>query len=416
MKGLYIFMAIYTNRQSLNEVYIGKEAVAPLFNQFVKVRNVVKGSPWNSKINTHKEILKFNRMAEEFFGFSIFSFTVVPNESMNACSLSFTSILTKDELKRITDSLRSCKSGFKFNPKKAKVDASIMCNMGLIGRDIFTDEEVFAIFLHEFGHCFFSAVEDKDSIYSINYYMGKACRSIGDIVKEIVTKKIPVTFDMIRKNIKSVLDLNPIKKVEKFFGINGIKYVADKAIKFFKEDHADNMTKNMFNYTNEKFADTFAAMYGYGPELHSALLKSTDDLFKFYPKNVYSKGNPIIDWLKLNQLLTNAYQAYIYNVADEHPNELLRVNISIQYIRKELSKENVDPKLKMQLVSQLNELQKLIDDYMNNSGNDEYMYIYKEYMKELNRQYGGDPRERYNADNDAIFDTMDKRYNEVLNK
>lgn len=411
-------MGIYT--QSINEIYLGKEAIAPLFNQFVLVRKEIKNAHWNPKINTNKEIIKFNRLAEQFFGFDIFALVFVPNEDMNASSLVFASVMDKDELNKISNALKAGKTGFKFDKEKAKVDATITCNMGLIDRDLYTDEEVFAIFLHEFGHCFFSAVEDRDSIFTYNYYMTNACKSVTKTAKEVIIKKIPITRETISKGIKTILSLNPIKKIDKFFNLTGrIRYVSNKIRKFFKEDNSMNMKKEVYSYSGEKFADTFATSYGYGPELHSAFLKDTKDYMKFDYKNGYKeyakKKFAFMNYIKLNKLLSEAYQDYIDNVADEHPNEMLRVNISIQYIRRELAKENLDPKLKLQLVSQLNELQKLIDDYNDNSGNDDYMYILKEYYKELNRQYNGDPREK-DVDNDALFDTMDQRYNDLIKK
>lgn len=404
-------MAIY--RQNLNEVYIGKEAVQPLFNQLRVVRNRVKNMHWSNKINVDKEVIKYNRMVENFFGFDTYCLVFVPDESMNASSLTMAGIRNKDELRRIANSIKSGKAGFRFDPNKMKVNATTTCNMGLMDRDIFTDEEVFAIFLHEYGHCFFEAIEDKDSIFTANYYMLNICKSINNIVKNIIKNRIPVTPDMIKRHIDTILKENPIKKVVQF-GINGIKSIGNNVKRLFiKEDNSVNLTKNNYTYSNEKFADTFATMYGYGPELHSALSKADKDFFKFYGNNYYSKTNPLYDWQKLMNMLNNAYFEYIFGIADPHPNALLRVNISIQYIRRELSKKNLDPKMKLQLVAQLNELQKLVDDYNDNSGDDDYMYLLKQYYVLLNKMCNGDYREK-DVDNDALFATMDDRYNETL--
>lgn len=405
-------MAIY--RQNLNEVYIGKEAVQPLFNQLRVVRNRVKNMSWSDKINVDKEVIKYNRMIENFFGFDTYCLVFVPDESVNASSLSMVSIRNKDELRRIANSIRSNKAGFKFDPNKMKVNATTTCNMGLIDRDIFTDEEVFAIFLHEYGHCFFEAIEDKDSILTANYYRLNICKSINNIVKNIIKNRIPVTTDMIKRHIDAILKENPIKKVI-HFGMDKIKSIGNNVKRLFiKEDNSVNLSKQNHEYSNEKFADTFATMYGYGPELHSAMLKANKDEYKFYGKNSgYSKGNPLMDMYKLLDMINDAYDEYIEGVTDSHPNELLRVNISIQYIRRELSKKNLDPKVKLQLVSQLNELQKLVDDYNNNSGDDNYMYLLKRYYVLLNKKYNGDYREK-DVDNDALFATMDDRYNETL--
>lgn len=404
-------MAIY--RQNLNEIYIGKEAIQPLFNQFKVVRNKVRNMSWSDKINVDRELIKYNRMVEQFFGFGTYALVFVPDESMNASSLSMMMVRNKDELKRIANSIKSGKAGFKFDPSKIQVNATTTCNMGLIDRDIFTDEEVFAIFLHEYGHCFFEAIEDKETVSTANYYAINACKSINNIVKNIVKNKIPVSSDMIKKHIDAILKDNPMKRIVQS-GINSAKSIGNNVKRFFiKEDNSTNLSKRNFLYSNEKFADTFATMYGYGPELHSALSKSTKDFFKFYGKNYYSKTNPLLDYYKLYSLIANSSWEYILGIADEHPNDLLRINISIQYIRRELSRKNLDPKLKLQLVEQLNELQKLVDDYNDNSGNDDYMYVLKKYYVWLAKKCNGDYREK-DIDNDALFDTMDDRYNETL--
>ncbi len=404
-------MAIY--RQALDEVYIGKEAIQLLFNQFKIVRNKVKNSTWSDKLNTDREVVKYNRMVENFFGFYTYCLVFVPDESMNASSLTMSATTDKDELKRIANSIRSGKTGFKFNPEKAKVTATTTCNMGLIDRNIFTDEEVFAIFLHEYGHCFFSAIEDKDSVFTAAYYMSNICNKINGIVKNIVKNRIPISMDKIKEHIDAIVKESPINKIGKFTA-GKFNFIGNKIKGFFlKEDNSANLGKKVYSYSNEKFADTFATMYGYGAELHSALLKADRDFFKFYGKNYYSKSNPLFDYFKLFNLVNNAYMEYITGVADEHPNGLLRVNISIQYIRRELSRKNLDPKMKLQLVSQLNDLQKLVDEYNDNSGNDDYMYILKKYYVMLNKKCNGDFREK-DVDNNALFDTMDDRYNETL--
>lgn len=404
-------MAIY--RQNLNEVYIGREVIQPLFNQFKVVRDRVKNMSWSDKINVDKELIKYNRMVEQFFGFNAYCLVFVPDESMNASSLTMSAIRNKDELKRIAASIKSGKTGFKFDPSKIVVNATTTCNMGLIDRDIFTDEEVFAIFLHEYGHCFFEAIEDKDSEYTLIFYGINVCKAINNTVKNIIKGRIPISSDMIKRHVDNILKDNPISKIMQV-GANGIKSIGNSVKRFFiKEDNSVNLSKKNYLYSNEKFADTFATMYGYGAELHSALYKSNKDFFKFYGKNYYSKTNPLLDWLKLQDLISSAFLEYIAGIADEHPNNLLRINISIQYIRRELSKKNLDPKMKLQLVAQLNELQKLVDEYNDNSGNTDYMYVLNKFYVYLAKKCNGDYREK-DVDNDALFDTMDDRYNETL--
>ena len=43
----------------LNELYIGKDPILPLQNQFTIIRNKIKGKSFSTSINVDKEILKF---------------------------------------------------------------------------------------------------------------------------------------------------------------------------------------------------------------------------------------------------------------------------------------------------------------------------------------------------------------------
>ena len=75
------------NLTSLNEVYIGKQAVASLQNQFSIVRARFKGRPYNPQFGQDKEVLKFNRMMEKQFGYNEYSLTFNASQSINAYAI-----------------------------------------------------------------------------------------------------------------------------------------------------------------------------------------------------------------------------------------------------------------------------------------------------------------------------------------
>lgn len=403
----------YNMNTYLNEVYLGKDVIAPLFKDFKNARNTIISKSWTPKINTEKNIIKLNRSIENYFGFNTVTFTILPDQNMNASTLIFDCIMTKSELQKQANSIKSCKQGFRFNKKEAKVDAAFMFNMGLMANTDYTDEETFGILLHEIGHCFYSSVQDKDTIFTCNYYNITTLQKINEKIKNIIVKGIRPTFEQIASDIAN---LKPIQKIKRVFNLTNVEIVGKKLKRiFFKEDNSSNMKRHMYHYTNEKFADTFAAIYGYGVELNNALMKSTQNIFNFYNPQYYKKSNPITNYIKLNILLSEQVNAYNSNCMDEHPGGLTRINTSIQFIRKELSKQNLDPKLKMQLSKQLNDLQQLVDDFINYAEDDDNMYILREYYKALQKKYGGDIREK-DADNDAMFDEIENRYNSLFSK
>ena len=57
----------------LNEVYFGREAVAPILKQLTKFRSKLANKTVTSTTNIDPDLLKFNRLCENIFGFNTFS-------------------------------------------------------------------------------------------------------------------------------------------------------------------------------------------------------------------------------------------------------------------------------------------------------------------------------------------------------
>ena len=412
----------------LNELYIGRKPIEPLQNQFTIIRNKLKGKPFSLSMNTDKDVLKFNRMVEKLFGFSSFALNISPNQTINAYTWGTTVFKSKEELKRMINSLKaSANTGFYHDSSSGLVTGICTLNIGLINCSDFTDEEIIACILHEIGHNFFEAVTDKDCVYSLVFKIVKVLSDINrKINNNIITGK-EINSDVIKQDVDNTIksfDLigqlsNVFTKIKnRIFSIphaitntakNVMKYMSSK---FFRESMEDNMRRTRFAYTNEKFADSFAVMYGYGTELHSFLQKITD----YYVKELNIKQNRnsvVIAYKVFDYMLTNAL-LYMLNLMDEHPSDLARIKVSIEYLKRELAKEGLDPKVKLELMKQINDMQKLIDDYINFPKDEDNIAIIRAYYKELYRRFGGDRREQ-DTDNKALFDTIDKRFDEILN-
>ena len=74
---------------------------------------------------------------------------------------------------------------------------------------------------------------------------------------------------------------------------------------------------------------------------------------------------------------------YLLGLQDEHPTELTRISTSIQYIKRELAKEGLDPKMKRELLSQLEACQEMIDTYLSIPRDEDSMRIARMYYKKL---------------------------------
>ena len=136
-----------------------------------------------------------------------------------------------------------------------------------------------------------------------------------------------------------------------------------------------------------------------------------EEIFK--QANIKVKRQPkIIETIKSYELLTTDFLAYLLGIQDEHPNTLARMNITVQYLRKELTKDTIDPKMKRELLSDLQKVEKLIEEYKNYPQDEDRMRVIRLYYIKLYEKFGGDRREQ-DADNDALFGTIDDRYKEV---
>ena len=117
------------------------------------------------------------------------------------------------------------------------------------------------------------------------------------------------------------------------------------------------MTTSMTARSEEKFADQFASMYGYGPELSSALTKTMINHSDF---DKYWKDVPILNVLVgLNQIRKN-----IGNIGDDNPHPVTKNRLYgiISQIEQDLKDTpNLTPGMRKDMQAQIVRCKKLID-------------------------------------------------------
>lgn len=385
----------------INEIYFGKEAIKPFQDAFSRVRKKIKGKPVNSSTNIDPEILKFNRIAENTFGFKSYALYIQPSYLPNAYAFPVDTYYTPEERKRILNSLTADASGFKYKKIFPGVSFIMAINAGLIDDDRYTDEELVAVMLHEVGHSFFEAVTDPDDRYTTARRMNKLLATVNDSIKDKLKQGKAITVDIINAEL-----------IKFSSAIESIKKTLSRLLPgSFHESMNDNMKKHRFDYTNEKFADTFAASFGYGEELHRCLMKMTNNLYKDYYGGVKQRPD-FMDQIDAYIYYFNDFLEYVLNCQDEHPKDLARIKVSVDFIKKELAKEGLDPKMKKELIEELSKLNKLIDDYMNFPKDQDAIRAIRLYYTMLYKKFGGDRREK-DTDNDALFDAIDNRFEDL---
>lgn len=123
------------------------------------------------------------------------------------------------------------------------------------------------------------------------------------------------------------------------------------------------LSVDMTDRADEKFADQFVSMYGYGPELASALSKTMIDYSDFDRR---FKDVPLLNvFVGLNQIRKN-----LLNVVDDSPhpvtkNRLLGVVRQLEQDLKDTP--NLTPTMKKKMQDQIAQTKRIIDDTFNDS-------------------------------------------------
>lgn len=390
---------------SLNEVYFGKDVVLPLQKQLHRIRHKLADKQITSKTNLDPEILKFNRLAKKIFGFKTFTMYLQPSPFANAYAFSIDTFFSPQESELLYNSLISSPEGFKYNNAFANVNLVIAIHSELIDNTIYSDAELIAVILHEIGHGFFQAVvmNKENRVYDTSVFITSMLSLFKSIKKKTKPKLISLDSikDSVIKDIELLGNFPPV-----FAGKSIINYMKNNSM-------SANLKFNRAAYTNEKFADTFASMYGYGLELHSGLMKMMQNTYKdVYGVKSYPKW---VETIGVCHLYSLDLMLYILGIQDEHPQQLARAKTTIEYLKKELDNEGLDPKLKAEITKKINDIENLIQEYINFPKDEDSMRILRLYSSLLYKQCGGDFRE-LDTDNDALFNQINDKYQKMLKK
>ena len=386
---------------NINEVYFGKTLeMQQLEEQLDKFRSKYIGT---TILNTYglgsdPDLLKFNRMLEQQFGFGCAALCIFTGLEAN----SFTQTIDmRYDVFNTTKSLIANKSTFKFD-KNADYTCIIFISTGLILNPNYTTSEVMSIILHEIGHNFYDAINDIagfakiysvlafiKSIYGICMEEGsgnpiisdtanyKRSRIIGALGANILSSSNNIDKIIIKLN-SFVKSHSVIKGIfENISKLISVCTISASAIVRFCDVFTLGIPKLLgmlseqkkklinpftyiitpFGYREERTADNFVTMYGYAGDLSSFLSKATSKnepplkiLEAFYKipivSNIYAINSSLAD------LISSAF--------DEHPIELSRCNDQILMLKRELSKSDLDPKMKKVIQSDIEACQKQI--------------------------------------------------------
>jgi hypothetical protein len=356
----------------ITEAYIGKtETLREIEEQVGIVRRSVKRY---TDIDKSKEVQKLNRLVEKQFGMDVFALHIDQSKMMDAYSvpiasrfdISFSRNLSKMVVGDTTN-------GFRF--KKNNNFCIMVClSYGLLTYDKFTDAEIVAIMLHEIGHNFADCLDNRILTWNQTW-----CKDVTDmlVLKSILTCGLYIPFAAVKyyNNTNSKARMkgkskiyNPLRGL-----LNGVKSVKDDFRSITREifyrlgggvdinvtingkdaDKIKMAYKQSPSRSSEVIADKFAGIYGYGPEIASALYKLEENVgtAERITMKINNERNKQFNdaWLKVSDF-------------DEHPQLIQRINENIKLLENELDSSHLDPKLEGVIRSQLKEMKDQVKD------------------------------------------------------
>lgn len=421
-------MSIYSLR-FINEVYFGDDKISKIQNNLSRFRaRCFKEKGFTKKENTFEELFDFNRSVEETFGFKTFSLQVEMMDFENAFTLP---IANKLDVLKIEDHIKYSKNHVMYD-KDAGYSCIVCITYKLLMNKDYTDREIMAIILHEIGHNFSVAINKTGTIFAnigkaalvyniiisaiqavlINPIYAQQAIMIASVSTNLTQKFIIDVQHYIAKNIpfsKIVSDtidrfaqviLATISKVFTLVNIFNPLVYLKQLLGVLMMYNPISLIINHFGYNDEKTSDTFATMYGYGPDLSSALAKLNfgNDDFSSIP--VISQ---LLDLMRLPIMI-------LATPIDCHPMTITRINEQLKYLKKELEKSNMDQKMKKEIKEQIRQMEKLIDEKILKPAKDKNMddpkIIGKLYTLFMYNACGGDIREIINhTDNYEYIET-----------
>lgn len=428
-----------SDSQVLNEVYFGKSKnlleierlVGELKSKYDNKFTLI--SPFT--INSDPKMIQINRLFEKEFCFSAFQLQVDSSNIINAYTIPISINLDVWDTR---SNLVSTSSGFKYNPK-ANYSCMVVMYCGLFFNPNFTAEEIVAAVLHEVGHNFFAAINGKMILYNTTFQILVATAFI--LVNVIQPNKKNLTMALNNTNLIKNFIIHFDRLIREklpfiahvfdiYAGIMNLK----NEILSFKFEVLDFFTLGFFRLRNlpyrlvekldplslailpmkiqdEKTADNFATMYGYGgasASLERKFVESDND------KSI------VVNTMKKIPIISHLYNMNTYAMRiltspfDEHPNELARIHDQSELLKNELTKNGLDPKMRKIIMENLKAIEieekKLIDTSKGIKDRDFLAHAYNKILsKYFNNKdlkellIGGNSKRR--------FDEFDKAYN-----
>lgn len=376
--------------QILQELYIGKTPELLEIESLIhKIRSDNTEATFLTDPTYSKDMKRINRIFEDLFGFELFSITIIRSSSTNAFTMPISSALDIMPQYRVKENLLVSNSkGFKYKKEAGYCCLVFMYNSLLFNKE-FSDAEILAIILHEIGHNFQSVINDtlyytSDIVRILNIIAVfiEAMSRVEDlpgIISTIVgtglgmaisTNKFKKAYTnfmneiMENDNLQIIVSISDIinRSVEEVK--MNIRYLSNLVLRYgnipgILKSCILSKVSNPFGKTGEEVADSFATIYGYGPEISSAMLKFETIISGPYAKQLLWSCPLIGQLLAIYDLPLHI----LLTAFDEHPSGIQRAQLAKSNLERELKQSYMDPAMKAKLKKDISDIDDAISEY-----------------------------------------------------
>lgn len=408
----------YRNWDAVYEAYFGKNNLLKEAENIIKeIYDMVNYGLDNGnvpKINNTPQAKKLEEIIKKQFGFKevTIDWGIKYEPIVSPLTLVFTNAIPE---------INNVKSRLEFN-KTGEVKAQnnqslyVKMNMYLLNRADLSPSESMAILLHEIGHNIeISMVTQTLTLMSILSSPTSIVKRLGEetgtrvgaylltnVAKYFAKEKEGAASYNIFE--KAYIDL--VYKVLDMAQFNGNSKIADMIVSIYNKlgqrdikqlipklitDIKSFMTKpgiagialkNLSAYSTEKYADSFATAFGYGPELMRGLEKI----------NIFTQAHP-----DESELVAAAYPIYevfllatsfTTNMLSSHPDTQTRLRSQIDKLKRELNNPDLSPKLRKMIEEDIKNAEAIYEQYLN-VHDDNRLFISKFSRQIAEKFFGG---------------------------
>lgn len=397
-------------RQAVNEAYFGRTpGINRCFNAFCDFRHKYLDSSFlrgikNIDADHDKDLRLFISEMERQFGFYSFSFIISNSLQENMCTIPILFYDKRDKPNQIfhgkyrpnrsniKDWVYQDKEGYHFN-KDLKASCIIIANAQMLFNEKYTDEEMFAVVLHEVGHNFQSFLNNdmmvlgsvdcfvRYILIALDIWLKLVQGDIGGYIKDVfqlllVDQNGHKSMSKLYNDLTSDENTNNVYSYFNF--IKGLLNVPREIVtavimvpaapllgllsgivQFLSNLSIAGTITHAYGYMGEQMADNFPTYYGFGQDMVNTQVNKMPGAFGPLSQGVGKI--PVIGHL-YNFMLLPAQM--LLSISDEHPADVVRAKSTINSMKTDVNDPQLSPKLRAELKKQIDESEALVNEYL----------------------------------------------------